>query len=62
MTQWTVGERSGEVKVVSSHSKLPHYKPYKNIEQMKTEGQRESATRYNNMQQRLIELGEMESK
>lgn len=61
---WTVGERSGEVKVTSSLPKLPkmeYFKPYTITDKM-TAGQKDSAIKFNKMQQRLVEIGEMESK
>lgn len=59
--QWTVGERSGEVKVTPNKPKLTHI-PAMRIPDKATGAQVTGATNFNNMRQRLLDLGEMESK
>lgn len=61
MTQWTVGERSGEVKKTSGKPKIEHYPAYA-IDEKTAKGQVLGAQRFNIMRQRLLDVGEMESK
>lgn len=59
MTQWTVGERSGDVK--TNRKKLT-YRPAFKVTKDTPETQVAGANSFNEMRERLLELGEMESK
>jgi hypothetical protein len=58
---WKVGTRNGEVKVVSSRPKLAHRPPF-DINDKMPKNQVPFASGWNEMRERLILLGEMESK
>lgn len=59
--QWTVTERSGETKKTSSKPKLA-YRPAFKVSDKTPESQVAGANSFNEMRQRLLDLGEMESK
>lgn len=58
---WTVTTPSGEVKRSSGNPKIEHYPAYA-IDEKTPKGQVLGAKRFNAMRQRLLDLGEMESK
>lgn len=58
---WTVTAPSGEVKRVTVNQKLEHI-PAMRIPEKATGAQVTGATNFNKMRQRLLDLGEMESK
>lgn len=58
---WTVGERSGVVKRVSSLEKIPYVALQRQNDKM-TDSQKEGVRVWNMMVTRLRELGEMEDK
>lgn len=56
---WTVTEPSGQKKVVSNRKPLP-YRPAFEITDKMPKGQMTSAQWFNEMRERLLEIGEME--
>lgn len=58
---WTVSEPNGEMKKVSSKPKLS-FRPAFKVNDKTPETQVAGANIFNEMRQRLIELGEMESR
>lgn len=62
MTQWTVGERSGEVVVTKGKtSQLPYFEPFV-ITEKTTKEMKVTIERWNLMQQCLLDNGLMKSK
>lgn len=59
--EWTVTEPNGEAKVVSNRKQLS-YREEIEIDKDMAKGTKIFAEQYNEMRQRLIELGEMKSK
>jgi hypothetical protein len=59
--QWTVTEASGEVKTTSDRKKLAYRQAFE-ITEKTPKGQAAGASSFNEMRQRLLDLGEMESK
>lgn len=61
MTQWTVGERSGEVKTTTNRKKLA-FRPAYSVTKDTPKNQVAPSNSFNEMRQRLLDIGEMESK
>lgn len=58
---WTVTEPNGDKKVVSEREPLPYREPVEITGKM-SKGQEAFAQGYNEMRERLLELGEMKAK
>ena len=58
---WTVTAPNGEVKVTSNRKKLKYRDAFE-IKETASKGQAAGAASFNEMRQRLLDLGEMETK
>jgi hypothetical protein len=58
---WTVSEPNGEVKITGKRTQLPYFEPFV-VTEKTTKEMKVTIERWNLMQQRLLDTGEMKSK